>query len=502
MLSLRELERVCAWLDPALRGHRVQDIVQPDDYSVVLDVYGRTDDEASRRHILLSCRPGSARVSSVPRARNAPGGPPRFAQYLRAHLKGGRIEGVRLLDGDRQLAMRLRCREGDFDLLLAIFGRRSNVVVLDAESRIVSTLRPLSATRNELSMGDPWQSPAGTAPRQGEDRFEEIPNDRLIEAIEAHYAPREADDEAGALSQRLETALRKEARNLDRKLEKLGSELAAAERATRCEREGELLKSVLPSLRKGMAEVVVQDWDSGEDVSIALDVNMTPSENLERLFKRYRKAIRTLTKGGAQLEAVRESRAAISALEAGFEAAREGGDDALAEFASSADVVRLLGKFAPGPAPASRKEARRTHVELAGRKVPLKLAPRRYRTECGLEVWVGRSDAANDFLSIKLARGNDLFFHLDGAPGSHVILRTEGRSDPPSEAILDACELSVHFSKQKKASNANVHIVPCKNVRKPKGAKPGLVTVHGGRSLHLRREEKRLERILSARLDD
>ena len=79
MLSLRELERVCAWLDPALRGHRVQDVVQPDEYSVVLDVYGRSDDEASRRHILLSCRPGSARVSSVARARNAPGGPPRLS---------------------------------------------------------------------------------------------------------------------------------------------------------------------------------------------------------------------------------------------------------------------------------------------------------------------------------------------------------------------------------------------------------------------------------------
>ena len=501
VLSLKELERIQAWLDTSLRGHRVQEIVQPDEYGVVLDVYGRSDDEKSRRHLLLSCRPGSARVSEVPRARNAPGGPPRFAQYLRAHLKGGRIDGARLVDGDRQLALRLRCRDGDYDLLLAIFGRRSNVVVLDAEGRIVSTLRPLAATRSELSMGEPWQSPSGTAPRPGEDRFEAVANDELLRAIEAHYGPREADDESDALAGRLESALRKEAKNLDRKLEKLESELAAAERHTACERQGELLKSVLPKVSKGMSEVVVQDWDSGEEVTIALDVNLTPPENLERLFKRYRKAIRTLTKGGAQLEAVRESRAAITALEQGFAEAREAGDEALAAFAETDEVTRLLGKFAPS-APAARKEARRTHLELGGRKVPMKLVPRRYRTECGLEVWVGRSDEANDFLSIKLARGKDLFFHLDGAPGSHVILRTEGKSDPPSEAILDACELSVHFSKQKKAGSANVHIVPCKNVRKPKGAKPGLVTVHGGRSLHLRREPARLTRILAARIDE
>ena len=68
--------------------------------------------------------------------------------------------------------------------------------------------------------------------------------------------------------------------------------------------------------------------------------------------------------------------------------------------------------------------------------------------------------------------------------------------------MLDACELAVHYSKQKKATRADVHVVPIKNVRKPKGAKPGLVMVHGGRSVHLRREPGRLERILSARIDD
>ena len=130
-----------------------------------------------------------------------------------------------------------------------------------------------------------------------------------------------------------------------------------------------------------------------------------------------------------------------------------------------------------------------------------RLAPRRYRTQSGLEVWVGRSDAANDYLTTRLARGNDLFFHLDGAPGSHVVLRTEGRSDPPSEALLDACELAVHFSKYRNASRADVHVVPIKNVRKPKGTKPGLVVVHGGKSIHLRRSPPRLERILAARIE-
>ena len=67
---------------------------------------------------------------------------------------------------------------------------------------------------------------------------------------------------------------------------------------------------------------------------------------------------------------------------------------------------------------------------------------------------------------------------------------------------LEASELAVHFSKARNAARADVHVVPIKQVKKPKGAKRGLVWVTGGRTLHLRREEARLRRILDARIDD
>jgi predicted ribosome quality control (RQC) complex YloA/Tae2 family protein len=136
------------------------------------------------------------------------------------------------------------------------------------------------------------------------------------------------------------------------------------------------------------------------------------------------------------------------------------------------------------------------------REVPSRLLPKRYRSEPGLEIWVGRSDEGNDYLTTRLARGNDLFFHLEGYPGSHVVLRTEGRADPPQEAILDACELAVHFSKLKNASRADVHLTQIKNVKKPKGTKPGLVYVLRGKTIHLRRNPKRLQNILASRLDE
>jgi predicted ribosome quality control (RQC) complex YloA/Tae2 family protein len=502
MLTLAELERAAGVLRAMAVGSRIQAAVQPDRVQVVLTVYGGQEGDApSRRHLVVSADPRAARVGLRADPAKGQETPPGFLQYLRAHVVGGRITAVRLVDGDRQLALDVACTEGAFTLLLAIFGRRSNLYVLDAEQRIAAALRPLAETRSELSIGDAWRSPAAPPRHDRSDRFAAIADADLLAEIERSSAEDERGDAHADLARRIERALRHDAKALDRKLGKLDRELAAAEADASLERQGELLKTALPRIRRGDREVVVRDFATGEEVEIALDPTLGPAENLERVFDRYRKAVRTLAKGGARLDAVKEARAGIAALEAALAAAAADPDPAaLTAFAARPEVARLIAARAPAAPPSQRQRPR--ELRLAGRDVPASLAPRRYRTESGLEVWVGRSDAANDFLSTRLARGKDLFFHLDGAPGSHVILRTEGRDDPPSEAVLDACELAVHFSKQKNATRADVHVVPIRNVKKPKGAKPGLVMVHGGKSIHLRRSEARLERILAARIEE
>jgi predicted ribosome quality control (RQC) complex YloA/Tae2 family protein len=498
MLSLRELERAAAILAREIVGHRVQQVVQSDETSVVIELYGGGEHEGRRHWLVLSCDPERARVGALRDAPASTGSAPRFAQYLRAHLRGARISALELRDGERQLALRARGADGDLTLLLAIFGRKSNLAVLDAGERIALTLRPLAETRPELAQGEPWQPPGRTLPRAGEDRFAAVADADYLEQIEAHYAERGRASDEDDLRRRVSGALRKEARSLERKLEKVARELASGEAAVALERQGELLKSAQGRVSRGDREVVVRDWDSGAEVRIELDPSLSPSENLERIFARYRKGVRALTKAGAQQDAVAAARNAVVTLESELAAQADGA--ALEAFAARAEVARLVKKYAPGPPPAARPEL--VKMVIAGRNVPAKFYPRRYRTAEDLEIWVGRSDDANDYLTTKLARGKDLFFHVAATPGSHVILRTGGRADPPSDAILDACELAAHYSKAKNASRVDVHVVPIANVRKPKGAKPGLVEVHGGKNVHLRREEARLRRVLEARIDD
>jgi predicted ribosome quality control (RQC) complex YloA/Tae2 family protein len=505
-LTLCELRRASRLLGAALQSHRVQAIAQPDATSIVLTTWGAPAEgaEPRRQFLLLSCRPDSARVALLESGRESLPSPPAFAQRVRALLVPARVTRVRLLDEDRQLAVGLDARDGRFELLLQILPQRSNLYLLDDGLRVLAALRPLAETRPELALNQPWRAPASRAPSEGRDRFEGEADERFLFAIEAHYAEAEREGELGRKRRAIEQALRREEKGLARKLEKIDEELAEAEAGARLEREGELLKGVLSRVRRGASEVVAHDPATDTDVAIALDPALSPAENLDRIFRRHRKAVRALAQGGARREAVStalaEVRARLSELESIDRLGEEAAASALEAFAAQARVSELVAKRAP-VAP-TRRERPDSERELAGRRFPARLAPRRYRTAGELEIWVGRSDAGNDFLTTRLARGRDLFFHLDGAPGSHVILRTEGRVDPPSEAVLDACELAVHFSKQREATRADVHVVPIANVRKPRGAKPGLVTVHGGKTVHLRRLPARLERVLGDRIED
>ena len=115
------------------------------------------------------------------------------------------------------------------------------------------------------------------------------------------------------------------------------------------------------------------------------------------------------------------------------------------------------------------------------------------------EVRVGRRAKDNDSLTLRHARGNDVWLHTADAPGSHVVLRVGTNAEPDAEDLLDAAHLAVHFSPLRDSARAKVHVARRKEVHKPRGAKPGLVTLSGGRILDVRMQPERLARLLRAR---
>lgn len=498
MLSLIELERVAAALGEVFVGGHVERWVEPERGRLAFTIYRR--DEATKRKgtIGIDTRPELAHLGLLDRMPAAPTSLPAFSAYLRAHLSRARLEGAELRGRDRQLALRFSAREGEFTLLLSIFGRRSNLYLLDGEDRLVQALRPLADTRSELEVGATYRDPGNEAPQIGQDRFAEAGDTALLAEIAKTYSELIEGRAADGDRRHLMSALKKERKTAARRLERISAELAESEEATTLARHGELLKGNLGRIEAGADSVTVTDFETGAPVEIPLDPKRSAKANLEAIFKRYQKLLRRLAKAGGQVDVAQTNLESLEALE---EEARQA--ESLEEILERAEVQRLLARHA-GKSNASSPSTRRTRPTLpsAYRNMPRKLHPRRYLSVDGMEIWVGRSDEGNDVLSTRLAKGKDLFFHLDGAPGSHVILRTQGDEDPPPESVLDACELAVHFSKQKDAGRAAVHVVPIKNVKKPKGAKRGLVYVSGGKSINLRREVARLERLIAAKIDD
>jgi predicted ribosome quality control (RQC) complex YloA/Tae2 family protein len=505
VLNLTELRRAAAVIESRFRGHRLERWLQPGGDRLALVLYGRApgEEKGRKRILLLSCRPQVGRVSELEKLPPAPQNPPAFVSWLRAHGSAARLVGVRILGEDRSLALAFEGQEARFELVLSLLGKRSNLYILDGAGSVVLALRSPGQTRPEMVPGTPYALPGSAVPSPGRDRFDAAEDSALLAAIESHYAADEGERDATDLAREIRKILKREKKNAERRLTKIEGELAEADRTGDLQREGELLKGSLASVSQGDVEVRLHDYTTGEEVIVALDPVLSPRQNLEAIFARYQKLLRRLTKAGGQVEQARAWQAQVALFVSRLEAAEaeESDGSLLAALAAEPEIVRMRGRRRAADTSGRTDSAVEARLPARLRGVPRNLHPRRYLSRDELEIWVGRSDEGNDYLTTRLARGKDLFFHLDGAPGSHVVLRTEGRDDPPPESVLDACELAVHFSKQKNAGSADVHVVPIKQVSKPRGAKRGLVYVTGGRSIRLRREESRLRRLLDARME-
>jgi len=504
MLSLKELKRAVQITAPLITGARLKRVDQTEHCALVFTF----DTEAGKIPLLFTCRPGYARICpgqiAEPGSSHAASNGS-FYQYLRAHWTGCRVTGVDAAENDRQAVLHLEYGKDKCEIVISVMGARSNIYLLDSGGRLIHALRPLDETRNELILGEPWTPPRGMVVSEGIDRWETVADSVYLNEIAETYRALERRGDAEDLGRRIGQALKKENSFLDKKRLNLLEDLGRAQQAQADRRYGELLKNVLHTVKPGTDRVEAPDYETGETVEIPLDARLSPAANLERYFSRYHKEQRGARRISELLTELDSARRELDQIDQKLKAVLFADDPdimALSEIAEFPQIRRNMKRTATGQKNTPPAGAPPRSAAKAGKsELPSRLRPKRYRTEEGLEIWVGRNDEGNDYLTTRLARGNDLFFHLEGYPGSHVVLRTEGRTDPSPKSVLDACELAVHFSKMKNAGSVDVHVAPIKDVKKPKGAKAGLVYVRGGKSIRLKRITERLEKILASRTD-
>lgn len=515
-LSGPHLDELVRELTELVAGRRIREVaaLPPRDLLLVLAPHASSPDEehGPLRRLLVSASADGPRIHlqiGPRRAHKGPVGP--FFRNATEALAGRELARIERLSGERILLLHTGPAPGP-TLVAELTGRHANLVLLDGNGNVASVLVPPkedSAHAERLAVGGAWHAPrGGRAPRTGERPLAEVLPAAPLPGTEAEDGEEvrgsRALAELAPLSWRVEAALgvaadaAREAqlvadlsRRLKRRLTQARARLAGlkkeeenAGRADEVQRDGELLLAQHAAVPRGRDSIEVVDSYEPDAPRrrIVLDPKLTVRQNAERLFARAKKRRRAQDRLPDEI-----------AIQEGFVA----GVESLAERLRAGEPPDEVeaDAVAAGWLPARQADDERRRPKRTEPRLPY----RSFRGTSGAEIRVGRSARDNDALSFKHARGNDLWLHTADAPGSHVVLRLERGREPDPEDVLDAATLAIHFSPLRGAAKADVHVARCKELRKPKGAPAGLVTLSGGRNRSVRVEPERLERLLDRR---
>jgi predicted ribosome quality control (RQC) complex YloA/Tae2 family protein len=493
------LPAICAELSSACCGLQVKDIagLPPRDMLLILDAEERDPQGPPVHRIRLSAARRTPRVHMQhgrTRRHKGPIGP--FFQTLQEELIGARVESIRAVRDDRIMRIDLvSTPSGEArSLLLELFGAHANLYLLGPQDRLIAYLippgQPKDGSAPRLALDEPWQAPdsggfrgdfpsleASFPDPETSPKYTLAPLSWRIEAAldplaEAHHLAEER--------KRLVSRVERKLARAEHRLQGLIERESATHTLDRIRQDGELLKACMGQLKRGMTHVVVQDWfaENTPERRLELDPGLTPHENVQKYFARFKKLQRSANNLESEMQQARERKDDLQAL---LEVAREHEDPTQLD-EDSVERGLLDARQEADP----RKKA----------KPRARLPYRTFEAHDGSEIRVGRSARDNDDLTFRHARGNDLWLHTADVPGSHVILRAGRNREFSDKAILDAAMLAIHFSPQTNAGRASVHLVPQKQVHKPKGAKPGLVTLSGGKRRVVRMDEARVKDLL------
>ena len=294
-----------------------------------------------------------------------------------------------------------------------------------------------------------------------------IPCETACETLDRFYSER---DRAARMKQRYQDLFRLLGNTYDRILRRTENqkiELKESEEREELKLRGDLISANLYTLKKGMTEFTCVNFydENGGEITVKLDPMLTPSQNMKKYYAGYRKADNAekrlkvlIAKGEEELEYI----ASVS--------------DALSRAVTENDVNELRAELA---------EQGYIRAQKGKQKPPKPAPPLEFHSPDGFTVFVGRNNKQNDILTLKTAEKTDIWLHTKDITGSHVIIRAEGK-EVPDTTILYAARLAAAHSSAKSSAQVPVDYVPAKFVKKPAGAKPGMVIFTNNRTLYVK----------------
>lgn len=240
---------------------------------------------------------------------------------------------------------------------------------------------------------------------------------------------------------------------------------------------GELITANMYRISRGDKVLEAPNFYDPEQktVEISLNPSLSPSQNAQRYFKKYRKAAVKKQKATQYMAETKEDLNYLDSISVAIEQAVS-----LTELEEIQEELVHQGYIKPD----SKK------------KTPVSKTPGylTYKSSDGFQILVGKNNRQNDFLTLKVARSDDFWFHTKEMPGAHVIVKAEGKPVPET-TLNEAAMLAAFYSKGKLSGNVPVDYTRKEHVRKPKGAKPGLVIYDHHSTIYVTPEEETVRKL-------
>ncbi|CAM4040593.1 Rqc2 family fibronectin-binding protein [Lederbergia lenta] len=278
----------------------------------------------------------------------------------------------------------------------------------------------------------------------------------LSDMLDRFYFGKAVRDRVKQQAYDLERFMKNEKEKNETKIKKLETTLKKAENASHYQLLGELLTANMHLIKRGMEEISVINYydEAGKEITIPLNPRKNPAENTQQYFSKYQKAKNALQIVKVQIEKALDEVNYFEGLLQQISSASTKDIEEIREELAEEGYIRLRQKRGP-----KKNTSTKPIIE-------------RYTASDGTDIFVGKNNKQNDYLTNKLARRDDIWLHTKDIPGSHVVIN---RSEPSDETILEAANLAAYFSKAKSSSAVPVDFTKIRYVKKPNGSKPGFV---------------------------
>ncbi len=319
--------------------------------------------------------------------------------------------------------------------------------IAELYARLLSgSFTPCTAERGEKKLLLPFLPAGGSVKRFAS----------LGEAADEFYRSRAEDESVRRRTSSLEKVLSSAISRLERKADKFALAIGDEQEIERLKLYGELITANIYAIPDRAREATVENYyaDPPERVTIELDDTLSASDNTQQYYKKYRKAKSARDIALVMQKETLEELAYLRGILA-----------SLPQCLTDSDFEEVRGELASGGyVRESRKKAQ---------KLP-KARPYSFRASDGTEILVGKNNIQNDRLTFKESSPEDIWLHTKDIHGSHVILRC-GAGEPSDAALLEAAQLAAYYSQARSAPSVPVDYTRRKFVKKPGGAKPGMV---------------------------